>query len=134
MSRVSIALWAAFAVFVGVALWHGQAERPFAFEGKLWGAKLAVWIVLAAFTAFSLNCSRHEELLDTIKKLNQLHWGRQIGLDLYIGLTLSLLVIGLHAGSPWVALVWMPALYLFGNLATLLWFAIHFDGLVARFA
>lgn len=134
MSRSDRLLWVAYAAFVGLALWLRWSERPFALDGPLWGIKLGLWLAWGAFTAYSVRCSLHESLLASIREIGKLHWGRQVGLDLYIGLTLALLLIGLHAGSPWVALAWLPALYLFGNLATLVWFAIHFDGLVARLA
>lgn len=132
MSRANLALWAAFVVFVAAALGTGWQERPFAFGGRLAGVKLALWLSWAAFLAYSLHVSRKEDLLQSLREIGRIQWGRQVGLDLYLGLTLSLLVIGLHGGSPWVALVWAVPVYLFGNLATLPWFAIHWDGLVAR--
>jgi hypothetical protein len=46
---------------------------------------------------------------------------------------LSLSVIILHEGFV-VALVWLVPVLLFANLATLLYVAIHFEALVARFA
>jgi hypothetical protein len=45
---------------------------------------------------------------------------------------LSLSVVYLHEG-PLAALAWLVPVLLFANLATLLYVAIHFEALVARF-
>jgi tryptophan-rich sensory protein len=60
------------------------------------------------------------------------HWGRQIGIDLYIGLLLSVFLIYLHTGSVGIALFWLIPCLIFGNLATLLYFAIHYNSLVEK--
>ena len=58
---------------------------------------------------------------------------RQISLDLYLGLFLTSAVIYLHEGSLLVLLAWLPAILLFANLATLLYVAMNYDGLMAHF-
>jgi hypothetical protein len=45
---------------------------------------------------------------------------------------MALFVVYLHEG-PLALLLWLVPTLLFGNLSILLYFAIHFDGLVARF-
>lgn len=66
-------------------------------------------------------------------KIAELHWGRQIGIDLYLGLSLTLFIVYLNEGSVLVMLLWLIPTFAFGNLATLLYFAIHYDAIVARF-
>lgn len=61
-----------------------------------------------------------------------MHWGRQIGADLYLGLFLALLIIYLHEGAL-AAFLWTVPTLAFANLSILLYFAIHFDAIVGRF-
>jgi hypothetical protein len=131
MARNAV-LWAIYAVFAGCALYAGREAGPFSFEGPLAGVKAVVWLVWLAVLAYSLYCSRRENLFRTVGKIGELHWGRQIGTDLYLGLGLALLVIYLNEGGV-VALLWLLPTLAFANLAILLYFAIHFDGIVARF-
>ncbi|MEQ1923059.1 MAG: hypothetical protein ABL952_11195 [Pyrinomonadaceae bacterium] len=42
-------------------------------------------------------------------------------------------MIYLHTGSAAVAIVWLVPLFLFGNLTTMLYFAINYDSLMAKF-
>lgn len=65
--------------------------------------------------------------------MSGLHWGRQIGIDLYIGITIMAFFIYLHSGSVFVLLLWLLPLFAFANLATLLYIAIHYDSIVEKF-
>lgn len=126
-------LWAAFALFVAAALYFDGHDRLFSAAGPLPAGKYAIWTAFGAFLAYSVYCSTRENLFRTISTMASLHWGRQIGIDLYLGLVLSLLVIYLHEGSALIALLWLLPVFAFANLATLLYFAIHYDAIVARF-
>jgi hypothetical protein len=133
MASTRTLFWSVFAVFVACALWFDGHASLFATSGPLGGAKLCVWLAFALFLAYTIFCSARENLFVSMRSIAQLHWGRQVGADLYLGLGLALLVVYLNEGSLAVALLWaLPAL-LFANLVTLLYFAIHFDELVARF-
>ena len=124
--------WGIFAAFVvcAVALgWHPAILR---FEGPMGAAKIFVWLAFLSFTAYSIYCSGRENIFRTIRSMARLHWGRQIGIDLYLGLLLSLSVIWLHEGFI-IALIWLVPVLLFANLATLLYVAVHFESLVDRF-
>lgn len=129
MSRVDLALWLAYPVFMALALTLCWDQRPFGLDGPHPEGRLILWAAWAAFLVYSFLCSRKQPILDGLRQIGRVPWGRQVGIDLYLGLTLSVLVIGLHAGSLGTALLWLPAIYLFGNLATLPWFAIHWDAL-----
>lgn len=59
------------------------------------------------------------------------HWGRQIGIDLYLGVGLAMLLIGLHGGAL-TALLWLVPTIIFVNLSVLLYFAIHLDEIALR--
>jgi hypothetical protein len=126
-------LWGGFVAFVaGVLLVDGHA-RLFAFDGSLGLVKLLVWVACVGFVAYSFYCSAHENLFRSIAKIGKLHWGRQIGLDLYLGLALTLFVIYLNEGSWLVVLAWLVPTLLYANQVTLLYVAVHFEELVARF-
>lgn len=124
--------WAAYFVFVGVAISLGWHEEILDFSGPLAGVKLLVWIVYLGFLGYSLYCSSRENLFRTIRKMSELHWGRQIGADLYLGLLLALFVIYLNEGVAAVLLWALPTL-VFANLSILLYFAIHFESIVGHF-
>ena len=124
--------WGVYVLFAACALYFGWHEDIFAFDGPLAAAKLAVWACFAGFLPYSLYCSSREDLLRSILKIFELHWGRQVGADLYLGLLLALLIIYLNEGALAVVL-WLVPTLLFANLSILLYFAIHFDAIVSRF-
>lgn len=124
--------WVAYFAFAACVLVVDGHERLFAFDGRLGAAKLLVWLVLAGFLAYSIHCSRRENLFRTVGRIAEFHWGRQIGIDLYLGLMLALLIIYLHQGTL-VAALWALPTLAFANLAILLYFAVHFDAIVGRF-
>lgn len=67
---------------------------------------MLTWAAFVGFVAYSAYCTTRENLFTTVRKVSALHWGRQIGLDLYLGLCLSLFVVYLNERSALVALVW----------------------------
>jgi len=131
MDNRSLALWgfyAAFVVWVMYAYWH---ETIFRFSVPMGGVKLLVWLALAGFLAYSIYCSLRESLFRTISVMAKLYWGRQIGIDLYLGLFIGMLIIYFHEG-PVAVLVWLIPTLLFANLSMLLYVAVNFDSLAAR--
>ena len=127
-----ILLWVSFAIFVVVAFWAGTGEKTFSLDVPLAGAKVAVWVVLLGFLAYTIYCSSREDLFGTLRRILQYHWGRQVTLDLYIGISLFLFIVYLNDG-PITMLLWLLPAIAFVNLASLVYLAIHFDSLVARF-
>ena len=126
--------WGVFAAFVACAVGFGWHAALFRFDGAMGAAKAVVWLAFLLFTAYSIYCSGRENIFKTVRTMARLHWGRQIGIDLYLGLALSLAVIYLHEGSVVAVALWLVPVLLFANLATLLYVAVHFESLVARFA
>ncbi len=125
--------WVAFAVFVALALALNRHDGLFSLGGPLAAGKVVLWCAFIGFTGYSAYCSTRENLFRTIAKIAELHWGRQIGIDLYLGLSLTLFIVYLNEGSVLVTLLWLAPTLAFANLATLLYFAIHYDSIVARF-
>jgi hypothetical protein len=129
MRSVKGLFWAAFAVFAACALGVGWREAT---EGPWTLGRLLVWAAFLGFLSYTVYCSSREDLVASVRRISQLHWGRQVGADLYLGLCLALFVMYLHGGLLTV-LLWLLPVLAFANLATLLYFAIHFDAIVARF-
>jgi hypothetical protein len=51
-------------------------------------------------------------------------WGRLSLIDIYVGITLFAGWVFLREGSPWVAVLWLPAFVILGNAGTALYAAI----------
>jgi hypothetical protein len=59
-------------------------------------------------------------------------WGWQIGLNLYIGLILPLIIIYLNGGFI-ILLVWLFPILIYANICTLLFLALNYDSLISQF-
>jgi hypothetical protein len=122
-----------YAVFAGCALSFGWHDELWRFQGAAGVGKAAVWSAYLLFLGYSVYCSTRENIFKSLGEVGRLHWGRQVGIDLYLGLLLVLSVIYLHEGSLLALALWFVPMVLFANLAALLYVAIHFESLVARF-
>lgn len=133
MTRKNALLWLAFGVFVTIALvlrWHDGMLSP---QGRFGAGKVVIWVAFAGFAAYTWAVSLRADLLAGVRQLAAMPWGRQVSLDLYVGLLLTMCLIAVHEGSGLVALLWLLPTLAFGNLATLLYVAIHYDSLIGRF-
>ena len=130
--RANIISWAVYTAFVAVALYANWHPSLFSFDGTLGGLKLVVWGALTAFLLYSVYCSLKENIFRAVRKIAEFHWGRQIGVDLYLGLLVALILIYLNEGFVAAALWALPTL-LFANLSVLLYVGIHFDSIVTKF-
>ncbi|ARS47800.1 hypothetical protein PSMEN_05135 [Ectopseudomonas mendocina] len=128
----SLVSWGLFAVFVALALGLQGHAQMFVFAGAVGVAKALVWASWLAFVGYSIHCSRRENLFKSVRGIARLYWGRQIIIDLYLGVALVLALIALHQGAL-VMLAWLLPALLFANQATLLYIAIHFESLLALF-
>ena len=90
-----------------------------------------VWAVWVAFTIYTAYVALRENIFKSLRHMLTLHWGRQVGLDLYIGLSLAIIGIGLLERSIAAAVLWAVPIYLLGNIATLFYVATHYDSIVA---
>ena len=126
-------LWLGYFAFAIYALTVNWQSSTLEFSGALGLAKALVWLTLLAFLAYSLYASSQEKIIHIMRDMNASYWGRQIGIDLYLGIAIMLSLIYLNEGSIFVLFVWLVPVIIFANLATLLYLAIHFDQIVARF-
>ncbi|BDA77995.1 hypothetical protein LPTSP3_g09250 [Leptospira kobayashii] len=62
-----------------------------------------------------------------------MHWGRQIGIDLYIGLFFQTYLIYLNEGSILATIVWFIPLMVYGNIITLLYWLLNAAPILEKF-
>lgn len=94
------------------------------------------WIALAVFVVFSLYTLylfKAENFWQSVKAVAQYKWGRQVIMDLYIGLLLFGFIVYLNEPSGLMALAWLVAFVVLGNPATLLYFVLNYHSLVSHF-
>ena len=132
MTWQSVILWLLFAAFVAAAVALEWRPDLFALQGALGAGKYLLWLGFAAFSFYSLYCTTQENLFATIGKMSQWHWGRQIGIDLYIGLLISMFIVGLNEASLPLLLFWLVPTLIYGNQTTLLYFALNYEQIVGR--
>lgn len=128
----SLALWGIYGAFACYAIYANWHQTMFQFSGPLGVWKLVVWAALIGFLAYSLYCTARENLFRSIGAIAQMHWGRQIGADLYLGLLVGIFFIYLNEGAM-TALIWLLPTLAFANLSILLYVAIHFDTIASKF-
>ncbi len=128
---LNLLAWGVYALFCVLAFYLNWHADLFNFSGDLGLLKLVIWLVYVGFLIYSIYCSQRENIIRSVKSMTKLHWGRQICIDLYLGLLLTLLIIFLHEGVFIMAL-WLLPILAFGNLATLLYFVIHFESIANK--
>lgn len=124
--------WLVYLAFVACVVVADGHAAVFDFSGQHGAGKAMVWLLYLGFLAYSVYCSLHENIFRTVRQILKFHWGRQISLDLYIGLGLFMALIYLHQGSLLVVALWLLPVLVFANLATLLYLAIHYESIVSR--
>jgi hypothetical protein len=123
-------LYSIFVISVLAMNWHSNL---FSMNQPMVVGKLMIWAVFIGFSIYTIQCSMTEDFFKSLKKITAFKWGKQIGTDLLIGQFLLLFVIYWHTGSLLTVSLWLLPCIAFGNLATLLYFSIHYDTLVAAF-
>lgn len=126
-----LVLWALYGAFATVALSTNLQETTFQFIGLLGAVKALVWLALLVFLGYSVYCSLQENFFRSMQSIATMHWGRQIGADLYLGLFVSLLIIFLNEGAL-IVLLWLVPTLIYANLAILLYVAINFDSIAMK--
>jgi len=124
--------WALFALFSVAAVVTAWNDNTLEFGGPRGGAKAVSSLAFLSFLGYSIYCSIVENIFTSIRTITRLNWGRQIGVDLYLGLLVFLLFVYAHQGSMLVLALWTLPVLLFANLATLLYLAVYFESIVER--
>ena len=125
-------LWVIFIAFAIMALATKKDASIFISHSPYGIGKYITWLLFFSFLGYTIYCSKKENFFKSIKRMSEMYWGWQVGIDLYIGLILPLLIIYLHGGGV-VFLLWIVPVLINANLFTLLYFALNYDSLVAQF-
>ena len=125
-------LWAIFIVFAIAGIATKADASIFISHGPYSLGKYITWLLFFGFLGYTLYANSKESFFKSLKRISEMYWGWQIGLDLCIGLLLPLLIIYLHGGT-FVFLLWIVPVIINANLFTLLYFALNYDSLVAHF-
>ena len=125
-------LWLLFIAFAFVAIWTRKDEFIFVSQSPYSFGKYSIWIIFLGFLSYSIYSSSKENFFKSLIRISKLFWGWQIGIDLYIGLLLPLLIIYLHGGAL-VFLIWLVPVLIYANLATLLYLALNYDSILGHF-
>ena len=131
IGKSGIVLWGLYVAFVLYVLIENVRETTFQFSGTLGVLKAIVWITLIVFLSYSVYCSFRENFFRSVRSIATLHWGRQIGIDLYLGLMIAIFIIFLNEGAL-VVLIWLVPILIYANLVVLLYLAINFDSIVTK--
>ncbi|MXP32600.1 hypothetical protein [Parerythrobacter jejuensis] len=123
--------WAVFAVWVAVAIAISWDDRQFALSGPVGFAKVVLIAVWLGFLAYSWHCMRYENFVKSVREIWDKYWGRQIIVDLYISVFLSIALVFLVTGSIWQTLFWSIAMIPFANQAILLFVILYLDEIIA---
>ena len=126
-------LWVLYAVFVVIAVTTHSGEPVFRATGPYAAGKYVVWAIFFLFLAYSIYCSTQASFIKSLPKINKHIWARQIGLDLYISVFLSLALIYFVEGSMLIVLLWFAPVVIFANLAILLYIALNYSEIVSHF-
>lgn len=127
------ALWIFYFAFAAYAILTHNNEPVFSTAGPYGFGKAIVWLILAGFLAYTIYCYQQENFFKSVSKINSFLWGRQIGIDLYLGLLIPLTLIFLNEGSLLAVAIWFLPILVMANLATLLYIALNYQSLVAHF-
>ena len=125
-------LWFFYTIFVALAFLY-SGGNTLIYKGEYASGQYLIWLTYLCFLAYSIKCSRKESFFKSVKVVNSLYWGRQIGVDLYISVFLSLTVIYLNEGSLFILMIWFVPVVIFANLAILLYVALNYGSLIAHF-
>lgn len=125
-------LWILFLLFSIYATETRNDEFIFSSTTSYGFAKACIWVLFFLFLGYSLYSSYKENFFKSVVRMSDMLWGWQIGIDLYIGIGLTLTIIFLQGGVS-VFVVWIIPVLIYANLATLLYIALNFDSLINHF-
>lgn len=90
-------------------------------------------VLLIFFSAYTIYASRTESFWRSLKTVMALKWGRQVVIDLYLGLLLFNFFVYLNEGSALAMLAWLLPTLILGNIVPLIYFVVSFQSLISHF-
>ena len=120
--------WFFYLAFLLIAMNYGSRESLFSNIGT---GKIMILMIFAGFVIYSLVATEKENFFKTVRIVNGYYWGRQIGIDLYISVFLSLMLIYLVEGSFVVLALWFVPVLIFANLAILPYILLNYSAIAS---
>lgn len=90
--------------------------------------------ILLLFSGYTIYVAKTESFWKSLRTVIALKWGKQVVMDLYVGLFLFGFFIYLVEGSLLVTLAWLVPALILGNPVTLLYFVVSFPAIMSHFA
>lgn len=97
------------------------------------GIRWIALVLLILFSGYTVHASRTESFGRSLKTVLALKWGRQVTMDLYLGLFLFNFFVYLNEGSMLLVAAWLIPTLLLGNIVPLIYFVVNFNALVSHF-
>lgn len=89
-----------------------QNHASIGITGAFGVGRSAVWFAFFSFLCYTIYSSSRENLIHRIQKILRMHGAKQICIDLYLGLGISIFFIYFSEGSFWHTLFWqVPAIF-----------------------
>ena len=126
-------IWGLYAVFLALALRFGGTEGLLPTSDGRALPKAFVLCLYLGFLAYSILATKRENFMRSLGQMARLWWGRQIGMDLYVSVTLSLALIYLVTGSLLALALWLLPVLVFANLAILPFVLVNFGTILGAF-
>ena len=95
--------------------------------------RILLFIALILFVSFTVYCIKKENFWKSLDAVISLKWGKQVIVDLYLGLFLFGYFIYLNENSFLITLAWLIATLCLGNIVTLLYFIVNYQSLLSHF-
>lgn len=125
-------MWITFFAISATAVAANWSPQLWEIRNSYSYGKYALWLAYFAFVAYGLYATRREDFFKAVRKVGSLYWGRQIGIDLYIGFVFFLFFIGFHQHSVAAAALWAIPVLIYGNQLSLLYLAIHYESILPK--
>lgn len=129
---ISKLMWLGLFVISGVAIGVNWSEDLWRLRNSYSYGKYVLWAAYFAFVGYGLYATKRENFFKSVKKIASLYWGRQVGIDLYIGFVLFLAFIGFHQSSLTAVALWTVPMLIYGNQLSLLYLAIHYESFMPK--
>ncbi|MDF1720004.1 MAG: hypothetical protein P1U65_04965 [Minwuia sp.] len=123
-------LWIVYVGFMVLAVAFGGRESLFSTASQYHIGKYLILLIFVGFLIYSIISTGRENFFRTVAGMGRTYWGRQVGLDLYISVFLSLALIYLHEGSLLIVLLWLLPVLMFANLAILPYILLNYGSIV----
>ncbi len=120
-------------LFLGYAFGFQELPKAKPLRVELLFVKYILIGTLVSFVVYTIYCSFKENFVKSFRKIFQLLWGRQVGIDLYIGIFLFSFFVFMMEKSFSILFFWLLPSIIFGNIIPLVYLITHFEFICGLF-